>query len=145
MAKYRLNDPRDYMQALDAINRAKEGNYELEIGRPKRPRTTKQNAYYWLLIEYFACQYGCTKTEAAEHFFKEECNPDIFVRTGLDRNGNPYSYNLSTTEVDKETMSSAIRNFIAWSQMRDILLPSEDDYIARSYCEREIERHRNYL
>ena len=145
MAKYTPSDPRDYLEALSALNRAKEGCYELEIGRPKKPRTTKQNAYLWLLIEYFACQYGCTKTEAAEHFFKEECNPDIFVRVSTDRNGHTFTYNLSTTEIDKQTMSSAIRNFLAWSSIKGIELPEEGDYIARKFCEREVEKHRNYL
>ena len=145
MATYNPSDPRDYLEALSMLNRARDGHYELEIGRPKKPRTTKQNAYYWLLIEYFACVYGCTKTEAAEHFFKEECNPDNFVRLSSDRNGNTFSYNLSTTESDKQTMSSAIRNFVEWSYIKGIELPEEGDMIARKYCEREVEKHRNYL
>lgn len=145
MAKYNLQDPRDYLEAFKVIEHAKENGYELEIGRPKKPRTTKQNAYYWLIIEYFACQYGCTKTEAAEHFFKEECNPDIFVRESTDRNGKTFTYILSTTDVDRATMSSAIRNFLAWSDMKGIPLPDEDDDVARKYCEREVEKHRNYL
>lgn len=145
MAKYNPSDPRDYLEALSALNRAKEGRYELEISLPKKPRTTRQNAYLWLLIEYFACQYGCTKTEAAEHFFKEEVNPDIFVRTSTDRNGKPFNYHLSFTEIDRQTTASAIRNFLAWSSIKGIELPEEDDHIARRYCEREVEKHRNYL
>lgn len=146
MAKYKVSDPREYLEALSLLNRAKENGYELEIGRPKKPRTSKQNAYYWLLIEYFACVYGCTKTEAAEHFFKEVCNPDIFVRTSVDKKtGETYTYRKSTAEVDKQTMTSAIRNWIEWCAMNDIELPREDDYISIRYCEREIEKHKNYI
>lgn len=146
MAKYKVSDPREYLEALSLLNHAKENGYELEIGRPKKPRTSKQNAYYWLLIEYFACVYGCTKTEAAEHFFKEVCNPDIFVRTSVDKKtGETYTYRKSTAEVDKQTMTSAIRNWIEWCAMNDIELPREDDYISIRYCEREIEKHKNYI
>ena len=146
MARFNLVDPRDYLEALTVLNQAKEGGYELEISRPKKPRTLKQNAYYWLLIEYFACVYGCTKTEAAEHYFKELCNPDIFVRTSVDKKtGECYKYRRSTTEIDKQTMTSAIRNWIEWCAMNGIELPQENDYIAIKYCEREIEKHKNYL
>ena len=144
MARYRLQDPRDYLAALDYINQMKEQGFDIELKRFSPARSNRQNAYLHLILAYFAHCYGCTLIEAKEVYFKKYACHDIFKSVATDRNGNEIAYYRSTADLTKEEMSGAIRNFTAYASMNGIELPQADDFIARRICEREIEKTTSY-
>ena len=83
---YNLNDPRQYHEALDFIEHARQNNIIVSIDRKKENRTIQQNKYYWLILRYFGLKYGCPRADA-EYYFKQVCNQDIFCRTKTDKQG----------------------------------------------------------
>ena len=135
MARYNLRDANDYLAALDYINQMKEKGLDIELKKYSPSRSNRQNSYLHLILAYFAHCYGCTLCECKEIYFKQFACGDIF------RVATPYGeYYRSTTELTKDEMSGAIRNFIAYADMHGIELPLADDYIAQRICEREIEK-----
>ena len=137
---YDLNDPRQYMDALDFIEHAKQNNIQISLENKKQQRTTQQNKYYWLVLKYFALQYGCTKTEA-ECYFKDIVNPDIFIRTYIDKHNVKLKIRRSSSDLSKQEMTSAINNFIVYCDQHQIHIPRPDDQEMIRYAEQEIERN----
>lgn len=140
MATYNLNDPRQYIQALDFIEYAKQNNVLVTLEKKKEVRTTQQNKYYWLVLKYFALQYGCTKIEAECHF-KQLVNPDIFIRRYKDKRGAPMKIIRSTTDLSKQEMISALNNFIVYCDQNRIHIPRPEDQEGIRYAELEIEKN----
>ncbi len=144
MARYRLNDPRDYLAALDYISRMKEQGFDVELKKYSPNRSVRQNAYLHLLLAYFAHCYGCTLIEAKEIYFKRYACGDIFEVYVSDKAGRPVTYYRSTADLDTNEMSSAIANFRAYAHMNGIELPDANDTMAQRVCEREIEKTQAY-
>ena len=140
MARYKLNDPRDYLAALEYINQQKELGNDVELKRWSPSRSNRQNAYLHLLLSYFAHCYGCTLIEAKEIYFKKYACRDTFMVETTDRNGNKVKYYRSTADLSTAEMSGAIRNFIAYASMNGIELPEADDVLAQRICEGEMEK-----
>jgi hypothetical protein len=140
MARYNLRDPRDYLAAIDFINRAKNRGVDIELKRFSPQRSNNQNSYLHLILSYFANQYGCTLVEAKEVYFKKLACEDIFKRVTSDKKGNQIECYRSTTELTQVEMSSAIQNFISYASLNGIELPMADDYMAQRICEREVEK-----
>ena len=137
---YDLNDPRQYMDALDFIEHAKQNNIQISLENKKQQRTTQQNKYYWLILRYFGLQYGCTKTEA-EYYFKQICNPDIFCRKKKDKEDRIIYIVRSTSQLTKQEMISAINNFSVWCSQRQIELPRPEDKEMLRSAEQQVERN----
>lgn len=137
---YDLNDPRQYMDALDFIEHAKQNKIQISLENKKQQRTTQQNKYYWLILRYFGLQYGCTKTEA-EYYFKQICNPDIFCRKKKDKEDRIIYIVRSTSQLTKQEMISAINNFSVWCSQRQIELPRPEDKEMLRYAEQQVERN----
>jgi hypothetical protein len=144
MARYKLNDPRDYLAALDFLNFAKQKNLEIELKRFYQKRSNPQNRYLHLALAYFAHCYGCTKTEAKEIYLKQYACRDIFLVETTDKNGNTASYYRSTADLNTVEMSNAINNFVAYASCNGIEIPLPDDEIGIRYCERQIEKTAAY-
>lgn len=144
MARYSIQDPRDYLAALDFLNLAKEKGFEIELKRFYPKRSNPQNRYLHLALQYFAHCYGCTLVEAKEIYFKQYACRDIFLVQIEDRNGNRAKYFRSTADLNTVEMSSAIQNFIAYASCNGIEIPPPDDELAIRYCEREIEKTKIY-
>lgn len=138
---YDLNDPREYMEACDAFQAAVDKKCKIEIRKPRKPRTTKQNSFYWFMLQYFACEYGCTTTEASLIYMKKEACPDIFERTVKNKYGKEFKTYRSSADLTSAEMSSAIRNFTAWAAQGGIMIPDPDDHQAIRYCQHVIERN----
>ena len=144
MARYRPNDARDYLEALDFINQAKEQGFDIELKRYYKKRTNPQNAYLHLALSYFAHCYGCTLVEAKEIFFKQYACRDIFLVETVDKNGNKARYFRSTADLNTVEMSNAINNFIAYASCNGIEIPPPNDEIGLRYVERQIEKTKSY-
>lgn len=144
MARYKPNDPRDYLAALDFINRAREQQAEIELKRFHPKRSNPQNNYLHFALSYFAHCYGCTLLESKEVFLKQYACPDIFKVVIKDKTGRTAVYFRSTADIDTTEMSSAINNFIAYAHCNGIEIPLPGDEIGIRVCEREIERTKSF-
>jgi hypothetical protein len=144
MARYRPNDPRDYLAALDFLNLSKEQGFDIELKRFYRKRTNPQNAYLHLALSYFAHCYGCTLLESKEIYFKQYACRDIFLVETTDKNGNRARYFRSTADLNTVEMSNAINNFIAYAHCNGIEIPPPNDELGIRYCERQIEKTAAY-
>lgn len=144
MARYKTNDPRDYLAALDFINLAKDKGFDIELKRFYQKRSNPQNRYLHFALQYFAHCYGCTLIEAKEIYFKQYACRDIFLVETEDKNGRSVKYFRSSAELNTAEMSSAIQNFIAYASCNGIEIPPPDDELGIRYCEREIEKTKMY-
>ena len=61
---------------------------EVIVKRSDKFRSSEQNRYLHLCLQFFAAQYGCSLEEVKVSFYKKEANADIFIREN-DR-GNAY-------------------------------------------------------
>ena len=145
---YDLNDPRDYLAALNYLNRLKDQGAKAELKKVVRQRTNKQNSYLYLILNYFASQYGCTRTEAKEVFFKRIVNRELFKSVRTNRFGKEVVTYRSTADLTASEMISAINNFREWCLIETdglLQLPDPDDYQAIRHCEQEIENNAPYI
>lgn len=143
MARYRPNDPRDYLAALDFINNAKEQGFDIELKKFYEKRSHRQNGYLYFCLAYFAHIYGCTELEAKEVFLKRLAAPQIF-EVEYEVDGKSVKFYRSTADLDTAEMTSAIRNFTAYAEMNNIYIPMPDDELGRRYCEQQMEKSNGF-
>lgn len=144
MAKYSVCDPRDYLEALDFINQAKEQGFDIELKRYYKKRTNPQNAFLHLALSYFAHCYGCTLLEAKEIYFKQYACREIFLVETTDKNGRNVKFFRSTADLNTVEMSNAINNFMAYASCNGIEIPQPNDELGLRYVERQIEKTAAY-
>lgn len=144
MARYRPNDPRDMIQALDFLNLAKEQGFDVELKKFYRNRSGKQNRYYHFICAYFAHCYGCTEFEAENVYMKQYAARQIFEVEYEDKDGRKIHYFRSSADLNTAEMSSAINNFIAYAECNGIMIPYENDELGRRYCEQQLEKSNGF-
>lgn len=112
----------------------------------KTGRSLKQNSYLFLILNIFAMEYGESVEFIKERFFKELCNPEIFVRTKSDKLLGDITYLRSSADLSKEEMVTAIDRFKVWaSKEAGIFLPDAFDEQERLEILRQIDRNKRYL
>lgn len=144
MARYKCSDPRDFLEALDFINQAKEQGFDIEMKRYYKKRTNPQNAFLHLALSYFAHCYGCTLLEAKEIYFKQYACREIFLVETTDKNGRNVKFFRSTADLNTVEMSNAINNFMAYASCNGIEIPQPNDELGLRYVERQIEKTAAY-
>lgn len=142
---YNLNDPREYLEACEFFENAVAKRGKIEMRSPRKRRSTKQNAFYYFMLRYFAVEYGCTVTEAALIYMKQIACPDIFEVTTINKFGQEIHTYRSSADLTTAEMSSAIRNFMAWAASGGIIIPEPDDHESIRYCERIIEQNESMI
>ena len=140
MARFSPSDPRDYLEILDFINRAKEEGFDVDLKKYYRGRSNPQNRFLHMALGIFANKYGCSLAIAKEVFLKQYACPHIFRVDLKDKNDNNVTYYRSTADLNTVEMSNVIRNFIDWARLQDIDIPEPEDDKSVRYCEREIEK-----
>lgn len=112
----------------------------------KTGRSLKQNSYLFLILNIFAMEYGENVEFIKERFFKELCNPELFVRTKEDRFLGEITYLRSSSDLSKEEMITAIDRFKIWaSKEAGIFIPDAISDEERIELLRQIDRHKKYL
>lgn len=144
MARYKPQDPRDYLAALDFINQAKEQGFDIELKKFYQKRSNKQNAYYHFICAYFAHQYNCTQYEAENVYMKQFAARHIFLVEYDDKEGNHIKYFRSSADLNTTEMSEAINNFLAFADCHQIPIPYENDELGRRYCEQQLEKSNGF-
>ena len=112
----------------------------------KTGRTGKQNNYLYLILNIFSIEYGETVEFVKQRFFKQECNPNLFVRTKNDKILGEITYLRSSSDLTKEEMVTAIERFKVWSSKEaGIFIPDAISDEDRIELLRQIDRNKNYL
>lgn len=112
----------------------------------KTGRSLKQNSYLFLILNIFAMEYGESVEFVKQRFFKELCNPEIFVRTKSDKLLGEITYLRSSADLTKEEMVTAIDRFKIWaSKEAGIFIPDAISDDERIELLRQIDRQKEYL
>lgn len=118
-----------------------------ELTEKRLGRTLSQNAYLHLIIGYFASQTGNTAEWVKQQYYKETCNPDLFLREKYDDLlGKRVKYLRSSTDLNTEEMSLSIDRFRNWSAAEaGIYLPDAMNQAEMAALMAEVERYRAYI
>jgi hypothetical protein len=112
----------------------------------KTGRSLKQNSFLFLILNIFAMEYGESVEFVKQRFFKELCNPDLFVRAKSDKLLGEITYLRSSADLTKEEMVTAIDRFKIWaSKEAGIFIPDAISDEERIELLRQIDRQKNYL
>jgi hypothetical protein len=118
----------------------------VELSEKHQQRSASQNNYCHVILAYFASEYGVTADEAKVDYFKRLVNPDIFVRSRVNKKGKEVKFLRSTRDLSKDEMSLAISRFRDWSSAEaEIYIPSGEEYEYLTYCKQQIDRSKEYL
>lgn len=119
----------------------------VELNEKKPQRSLRQNAYLHSSLGYFGLQLGYRLEEVKDWYFKETCNPDLFVREFHD----PYTGCVrkrlrSSSDLNTEEMTLAIERFRNWSSSEaGVYIPSPDEHRMVEQMEIEVQRGRLYI
>lgn len=119
----------------------------VELTEKKPQRTLSQNAYLHAALGYFGLQVGYTIEEVKAWYFKETCNPEMFVMTITDAvTGEKRKTLRSSSDLTTEEMTVAIERFRNWSADKaGIYIPSPDEHRLVTQMEIEVQRGKLYL
>lgn len=112
----------------------------------KTHRTLRQNAYLYLILGWFALEYGETVEYVKQEYFKRLVNRDLFVERKQDRYLGQIEVLKSSRDLTKEQMSVAISRFKDWSlKEAGIRLPdaNEDEFLRA--IEIELNKRQRYI
>lgn len=119
----------------------------VDLTEKKPQRTMSQNAYLHAALGYFGLQIGYTIEEVKTWYFKETCNPELFVRTKTDAiTGETRKALRSSADLTTDEMTIAIERFRNWSADKaGIYIPSPEEYRLVQQMEIEVQRAKLYL
>lgn len=119
----------------------------VELTEKKPQRTLRQNAYLHAALGYFGLQFGYKIDEVKDWYFKETCNPDLFVRRVTDCiTGEERKVLRSSADLDTEQMTLAIERFRNWAaDVGGVYIPSPEEHRLVEQMEMETQRAKLYL
>lgn len=119
----------------------------VELTEKKPRRSDSQNAYLHSILGYFGLQFGYRISQVKEWYFKELCNPDLFVRETTDKvTGEKRKVLRSSADLDTAEMTTAIERFRNWaSDEAGIYIPSPEEHLMVEQMEIEVQKGKYYL
>lgn len=119
----------------------------VELTERKPRRSDSQNRYLHAALGYFGLQYGYRAEQVKQWYFKELCNPDIFVREITDKVTGEKRMSLrSSAELTTEEMTTAIERFRNWASAEaGIYIPSPEEHRMVEMMEIEVQRGKMFL
>jgi len=146
MALYNLRNPFDQRKFKEKANELFNAKAYVELKMKTTQRSLAQNSYLHLLLGYFAAEFGYTLEEVKFDIFKKMCNKDIFERTRKNKRGFDVKYIRSSTELDKQEMTTAIERFRNYSSAQcGLYLPEPNEHEALFFAQQQIENFKEYL
>lgn len=103
---------------------------EINIQKLKSTRSSRQNAYWWLIITILAKEIGYTKDE-----LHEIMKYKFLKRERVDENsGEIFPYLSSTTKLNKTEFSDLTNQLIRWaSETFNVILPMPEEQTKLNY------------
>lgn len=146
MALYNLKNQYDRQKFKEACNRMVLKREYVELKRKTTQRSLAQNSYLHVLLGYFGSEFGLTIEEVKFDIFKKICNIDIFQRERTNKRGKRIKYIRSSTELDKDEMTTAIERFRNYSSAEcGLYLPSPNEGEMLFYAQQQIEANKDYM
>jgi hypothetical protein len=144
---YNFENEIDCIKAMDKLKWFISNKKRIEQTEKRGKRTTPQNAYFHLLINYFAIEYGETFEFTKQEIFKIYVNTAIFKTTRKNpRTGKVRDEWRSSADLDTKEMTTAIERFKDWSATKaGIKLPEATDQAFLDHVQNEIDKHKQYL
>lgn len=127
------------------VNELYEKRVVVELTRKFPTRSNQQNRYLHLILSWWGIYYGCSKDYAKRHFFKWECNKDVFIATRIAKNGEQYDEFRSSADLTTEEMTLAIQRFRDFCAYQGCYIPSPDEHEYLLFIEREIAKNQEFL
>jgi hypothetical protein len=144
---YNLKSGIERQKANERLNWLGSKGKRIELKELRGKRTTPQNAYLHLLLNYFAIEVGETLEFIKQDIFKKTVNPAIFKT----QRKNPKSGKIrddwrSSADLDTKELTTAIERFKDWSyQYAGVKLPEANEQEFLDHIQNEIDKHQQYL
>lgn len=143
---YDLHNPLDVQNARTRLDLLIRKQVVVELTEKKPRRSIPQNAYLHLLLGYFASQTGDTLEWVKKVYYKQICNPDIYVAEKQDPYAGHVKYLRSSADLTTEEMTTTIERFRNWSaDTAGIYLPDAENEAELLAAQIAVERHKTYL
>lgn len=144
---YNFENEIDCIKAMDKLKWFISKKKRIEQTEKRGKRTTPQNAYFHLLINYFAIEYGETFEFTKQDIFKKWVNPEIFKTTHKNpKNDKVREDWRSSADLDTKEMTTAIERFKDFAHVKlGIKLPEATDQAFLDHIQNEIDKHKQYL
>ena len=119
----------------------------VELTEKKPQRTLSQNSYLHAILGYFGLQLGYKIEEVKDWYFKETCNPELFIRRITDSIcGKERIVMRSSADLTTDEMTLAIERFRNWAaDTAGIYIPSPDEHRMVEQMEIELQKGKYYL
>lgn len=141
---YDLSNTYDIPRFEEAARRFLKAGAVVCLSRKQQQRTLRQNSYLHLILGWFACETGYTIDEVKQDFFKRKCNKELFEEEFEGRRGT-ITRLRSTSDLSTSEMTTAIERFRNYAASEaGIYLPAPNENEALLYCEKEMERNKDY-
>lgn len=143
---FNLSNEYDILRFEGYIDKLRKERSIIEVKKKHRNRSLSQNNYLYLLLSYFASEYGISIDEAKIDFYKRVCNRELFEREITNRKGDKVLSLRSSSELTTKEMSDSIERFRNFSSsIAGIYLPAPNENEMIIYLQQEIERNKEYL
>lgn len=143
---FNLNNPYERNKFKEYINGLYIEQACVEVKKKHTKRTLAQNSYLHVLLGYFASEFGYTLEEVKWEFFKKLCNKDIFARKRTNKRGQEIEYLRSSSDLDKQEMTTAIERFRNYSSSEcGLYLPEPNESEMLFFAQQVIEQNREYI
>ena len=131
---YDLSKPLDRERFATRVKFLSDKQRMVELTDVSR-RSSRQNAYLYTILTYFANELGESMEYVKEAYFKRMCNADLFVYTQVGRL-------RSTREISREDMTTAIERFRKFASDNGCYIPSSEEHEYLRQMEYENEKMR---
>ena len=134
-------------QARQLVSQAAKKEFCMVEVKQKHPqRTIQQNKYLYVLLGYYAQEFGYSTEEVKQETYKRLCNPDLFERSRVNKRGVEVKYLRSSSELSTAEMTLSIERFRNYSSaVAGLYLPAPNESSFIAYCEQQIERYKEYV
>lgn len=139
------NNPYDRQKFIDRVNELLEKGCAVSLTKKAPQRSLAQNRLLYLWLGFFACEFGYSLDEA-KWLFKTTVNPDIFVRTKINKYGRAIQCLRSSADLTTAEMTTALdrfRNYAA--SVCGIYIATPDDRQFLLHCEKVIEQNKEFI
>lgn len=118
----------------------------VEVKKKHRQRSSSQNAYLHVCLDYYASEFGLSSDEVKQDIFKRQLNRDIFEVERVNKRGQRVTRLRSSRDLDTLEMTKAIERFRNWSSaVAGLYIPGPNETEALFAAQQQIEQYEEFL
>lgn len=143
---FNLKYPNDVKAAYAYLENLEEHQAKVEITKKSPIRSLSQNSYLHMILGWFCCEFGYTIEEVKYSIFKLQVNPELFIRTRVNKRGDEVRYVRSTAELTTTEFNQAVERFRNYSAMEcQFYIPAPNETQFLEFIQREIEKNKEFV